>query len=169
MNNWVNQTDDSPYRITAWNSALTEQEEDQFAGVHSGVRIGKRDDGCDECDAENFSDWELTQLAVLTVLAPVNVCLNEKRADASAHDSQTDEWNQLNEDPRLVVLDEEQHRVFVAERVDGTEDESSDERTKERSPKCLQRKVIRNFLQAEEHTTYGRSESNRNTSSRSRW
>lgn len=42
--------------------------------------------------------------------------------------------DQLEEDPRLVVLHKEQHRVLVPERVDGAQDERRDQRAEERTP-----------------------------------
>lgn len=149
---------DSPNWITARDAALAEKHEDELAGVHSCVGVGIGDDGRDEGHTDNLSDGVLAQFAVLAEFAPVNVRLDEKCANAAAHDAETDERDQLDEDPRFVVLDEEEHRVLVAEGVDGAENESGDEGAEERPPERLQREVVRDFLQAEQNSTNRRTE-----------
>lgn len=62
-----------------------------------------------------------------------------------AYNAEADEGDELEEDPGLVVLHEEQHRVLVAEWVDGTQDERRDQRAEERTPQSLQREVVRHL------------------------
>lgn len=59
-----------------------------------------------------------------------------------AYNPKAHEGNKLEEDPGLVVLHEEQHRVLVAEGVDGAQDEGRDECAEERAPQRLQREVV---------------------------
>lgn len=165
----LNKADDSPYRVATWNSALTEEQENQLAGIHASVRIWESNDGGDERDTENFSDWILAELAVLAELAPEDVGFDEESSDTSTDDSKSNEGNQLDKDPGLVVFDEKEDGMFIAEWIDRSQDESSNEGAEERSPKGLEREIVRNLFQTEENTTDWSTEGNRNASRRCSW
>lgn len=60
-----------PYWIAAGNATLTEQQIDQLTGVHSSVRIWECNDSSDKSYSQHFSNWILTQFAVLAIFAPV--------------------------------------------------------------------------------------------------
>lgn len=44
---------------------------------------------------------------------------NTKEVCTYTYNSQANEWDEFKEYPRLVVLHEEQHWVFVSKRIDG--------------------------------------------------
>ena len=66
------------------------------------------------------------------------------RANGRTHpeEAEEDEGNELDEVPRIVVLDVEHHEVVVTERVEGAEDEGGRQRAEEGPPERLQREVV---------------------------
>ena len=93
--------------------------------------------------------WVLPKLRILPEPAPRDVTADEDCADDAPDDTEEEEGEKLDEYPRVVVLDVEEDRVLVAERVDGLQDEGGDQRAEERPPERLQREVVAHFLQAE--------------------
>ena len=93
-----------------------------------------------------FRTWVLAELRIFPEPTPRNVAPNEDSADDAANDTEHQEWKELDEDPRVVVLDVKEDRVLVPERVYGLQDEGSDERAEKRSPEGFQREVVANFL-----------------------
>ena len=65
--------------------------------------------------------WVLPKLRILPEPAPRDVTADEDCADDAPYDTEEEEGEKLDEYPRIVVLDVEEDRVLVAERVDGLE------------------------------------------------
>ena len=91
----------------------------------------------------------MSELRIFPEPAPRNVAPNEDGADDAPDDAEQQEGEQLDEYPRVVVLDVEEDRVLVAERVDGLQDEGGDQSAEEGPPERLQREVVAHFLEAE--------------------
>jgi hypothetical protein len=66
------------------------------------------------------------------------------RGSYQAHpdDSKSDERDQLEENPRFVVLHVKEYRVLVTEGIDRSQYKSGDQRAEERSPQRFQREII---------------------------
>ena len=93
--------------------------------------------------------WVLPKLRILPEPAPRDVTADKDCADNAPDDTEEEEGEKLDEYPRIVVLDVEEDRVLVAERVNGLQDEGGDQRAEERSPERLKREVVAHFLEAE--------------------
>jgi len=61
---------------------------------------------------------------------------------AYSENPEDSEGDQLEEDPRFVVLDVEEHRVLVAVRIDGTDDEGGDQGAEKGTPQSFHWKVV---------------------------
>ena len=70
--------------------------------------------------------WVLPKLRILPEPAPRDVAADEDGPDDAPDDAEEEEGEKLDEYPRIVVLDVEEDRVLVAERVDGLQDEGGD-------------------------------------------
>jgi hypothetical protein len=53
-----------------------------------------------------------------------------------------DEWNELNQVPRVVVVNVEHDQMVVAKRIEGADDKGSRKGAEEGTPQSLQREVI---------------------------
>lgn len=85
----------------------------------------------------------------LPEVAPPEVAADEYGSDEASDDSEEQEGDELEEDPGRVVLNEEEDRVLVAERVDGLQHEGGHQRAEERAPQRLQGEVVAHLERGE--------------------
>lgn len=66
----------------------------------------------------------------------------EERKQTYTKYAEQNECTQLDQIPWIVVFDVEHDKMVVSKRIEGTQDESSRQRTEERAPERLQWKVV---------------------------
>ena len=127
-------------------AALAKQQSDQLGTVHSREFVWIADYGCDQYNGHDLGDRVFAQFGGLPSVAPLDVRLDENRSDDAAENAEKNEWNQFDEDPVSIVVHIEHDGVLGTERVDRSENEGGNQRTEERPPHGLQRKVIADFF-----------------------
>lgn len=70
------------------------------------------------------------------------------------NDSKRNEGNELEEDPRFVIFNVKQDRMFISKRIDWPQNESSNQGAEKRSPQSFQREVVTDLK--EKHRNRGK-------------
>merc|ERR1712242_150507 len=82
---------------------------------------------------QHLEHRELAKSGGLSELAPVDVGTNKKAPDKTSDNSEKQKGNQLEKEPGFAVFHVEEDTVLISKRIDGLEDECSDESTEKKT------------------------------------